>query len=123
MLYYRATAGCGVRVFVGVSVRQAHTPRPRFSHPGSCSGHGSGVAAPAVDRLLSCTTRCTITGPIRIPCSQIQLTVNGTFRAAAEPGFVARGGAKYSSQYTRTSSTRCRLSGFRLSAYFRGLAF
>ena len=37
MLYYKATAGFGVRVFVGVSV-QKRTHRPRFSHPGSCSG-------------------------------------------------------------------------------------
>ena len=44
---------------------QAH--RPRCSHPGSCSG----VAAPAVDRPLSFATRCTLTGPIRTPCSVV----------------------------------------------------
>ena len=64
-LYYKATAGCGVGVFCGGLGAQAH--RPRCSHPGSCSG----VAAPACDLPLSFATRCTLTGPIRMPCSVV----------------------------------------------------
>ena len=55
MLYYKATAGCGVRV-LGPGA-QAH--RPRFSHPGSCSG-ALPPPRPTVDRPLSFATRCTL---------------------------------------------------------------
>ena len=58
MLYYKATAGCGVG---GLWSRCASAP-PRVSHPGSCSG----VAAPYVARPRPCATRSTLTGPIRI---------------------------------------------------------
>ena len=61
MLYYKATAGCGVG---GVGSRCASAP-PRVSHPGSCSG----VAAPPVAfprPYYMPYTPSMLTGPIRM---------------------------------------------------------
>ena len=66
MLYYKATAGCGVGMFVGVSARKRAAPVTLIL-PGSRSG----VAAPIRGLPLPFATRCTLTGPIRMPCSVV----------------------------------------------------
>ena len=38
MLYYKATAGCGAGMFVGVSARMRAAGRPRRSHPVDIGG-------------------------------------------------------------------------------------
>ena len=54
MLYYKATAGCGVGVFVGAS-RCAQAHRPRFSH---VLGGVSGSRVSRLDSRESCDRSC-----------------------------------------------------------------
>ena len=64
MLYYEATAGCGLG-WVGSSARMRAAPR--LAHPGSRSG----VAALSTSPACALAARITLTGPIRIPCSVV----------------------------------------------------
>ena len=67
MLYYKATAGCGVGVFVGVSVRKRTAPVIAL-----ILGRVAALPPPLAAFLsLSFATRCTLTGPIRMPCSVV----------------------------------------------------
>ena len=63
MLYYKATAGCGLG-WVGVSGARAPPPS---AYPVSRSG----VAAPSTVPPRPRSALITLTGPIRIPCSVV----------------------------------------------------
>ena len=66
MLYYKATAGCGVGMFVGVSARKRAAPVALIL------GRVAALPPPSAAFLsLSFATRCTLTGPIRMPCSVV----------------------------------------------------
>ena len=76
MLYYKATAGCGVGMFVGVSARKRAAP-VALSHPGS---RLCGVAAPICGLPISSLlrhplhTHCTLVPLARGTCD-VELTI------------------------------------------------